>query len=248
MTTPHITTSVADSIHFVPLVELTNTSGVLTAIGVAGGEKYHYFRLTIDGSELVNDYLVGANNGFADSNGGLGVALPFCTSLKVEIRDDPDESSLTKFWATYRTDHSSLESEPEEFEEKTDAGRQVRYRRSVYRRFDGETYVLTELIGPLHWSRVVLSRDTIIGDEPISGQVELFEYPSQTELSADSVSLVVRLAGRSRRIQDIEVGRVEGTRSFTHSLNELATLRGHEFEIRAELHGFTNVPARFTVL
>ena len=63
---------------------LTQVSGTLTAIAIAGGQGYHYFKVTIDGNLVVDEALCG---GGAWMHNSIGLNLPFSRSLKVEIAD-----------------------------------------------------------------------------------------------------------------------------------------------------------------
>jgi hypothetical protein len=48
MTTPYIYTDYANTSSYRVLVNIKGVSGILTGLGVAGGDYYHYFRVKID--------------------------------------------------------------------------------------------------------------------------------------------------------------------------------------------------------
>lgn len=77
-------------------------SGVLTAIGIADAQNYHYFKISIDGQRrpLVDSYLCATVG--PRTNNGMSVIVPFDSELTVEVRDDGTLSPSTCYWAAWR--------------------------------------------------------------------------------------------------------------------------------------------------
>lgn len=100
LATPHVKTGYANSNVYVLFLTVTGINGLLTGVGVCGGNSRHYVRITIDGQHLVDDFLCASSSGYA--NNGLGVSLPFDNDLQIEVKDDAP-SVMTRFWVTYVT-------------------------------------------------------------------------------------------------------------------------------------------------
>jgi hypothetical protein len=245
--TPHIATATAGSTAWLPLVDLSGDSGLLTGLGVAGADNYGAFRVTIDGIVLVDDKaLVGSNAGQADANTGHTLMLPFSSSLLVQVRDRPRASSLAKYWASYVTDHSEPIEPPFEFDEPADDGQRIRYRRTVYSRGDDSSYLVTELVGPVRWSYVELDRDTYRGLEEVSGIVSLREEPDGRPIFENFVPLVIRAQGRQTALISTGVSGVDGRVLFDLPVQALPLQLN--LEVVATLAGYVNVPGGLIVI
>ncbi len=243
MTTGHVHVLQPSNINYVRMVDITGVDGTLTAIGVASGKNYHYFRITIDGSVVADDLLTGSNATVAAANNGLGVALPFDHSLLVEVRDAPSPSALTKYWAAWVTSHTETigegELRVEEFAGQPFLVRHVDYGEDGHVRYSVET---TEQ--PLLWSRVDLETDFYAPDESIDGTVTVWQGPSQEPVFLDQVELIIRPYGFTRVLDSRSVAIGDNVARFTFS--DLQPLvHGRLFEIVADLSGFANIPALF---
>ena len=106
MTTGHVHVLQPSNINYVRMVDITGVDGTLTAIGVASGKNYHYFRITIDGNVVADDLLTGSNATVAAANTASASRFLFDHSLLVEVRDAPSPSALTKYWAAWVTSHT----------------------------------------------------------------------------------------------------------------------------------------------
>jgi len=242
--TPRVAVSTANTTSYVPLLNVSGVDGVLTSVGVASGKNYHYFQITIDGTLVVSDIVVGSNAQMTAANGGLGVALPFSKSLQVDIKDSP-ASSLPRFWASYVTSHTELSGVPEIEVFEHDAQLFLR----EHAKFgEGESrYTIETLLGPMRRCRVELYGDYFLPDEPIQGKVLLEEGPPGSHetapLSVEDVILQIRPYGYSRVLDEVQVGYVEGQREFDYLSNKL--IQHGTFEMAAVLPGFMNIPAVF---
>src|SRR5213595_3946161 len=91
----HIAVAGSAGTGFVPLLDVPapgspySVSGILIGLGVARGDSYHHFKVTLDGSQLAEDIMCGAARG-DEQNNGLAMGLPFASSLGVEISSEND--------------------------------------------------------------------------------------------------------------------------------------------------------------
>ncbi|WP_405787283.1 hypothetical protein [Streptomyces sp. NBC_01367] len=226
------------------LLTVSNVDGTLTAVGVASGKNYHYVQITIDGTQVVSDLLVGSNALVTAANGGLGVALPFSRSLRVDIRDSP-ASPLTSYWAAYVTSHTEPYGKPEIYVDKHE-NQQFRRELAAFGTAENQ-YTVDTLLGPLYRSEVQLSGDYYLRDEQIQGTVLLYrdQGPSESrEPMSAEVTLRVRPYGYSRTLDEFQVGLVEGEREFVYDPGNDRIQTG-AFEIVAALPEYMNIPAVF---
>ena len=243
--TPHVVAATADSLDWVRLLHVKGDSGMLTALGVAGGPDYHYFRVGIDGSAVTEDFLAGT--GMAEHvNNGIGVALPFAGELVVHARDEPVPSAVTKYWVAYVTDHSEQVDESSYFERVE--GKEYEYRTQVYRKPDGETYVIDSLVGPRHSAHIRLARDCVKLEDYSRGKggrirlgAEVLRTGAEVEDSASPTDAVVRVAGRRELVAEVRLAGIEEP-------VPVEIPAPGEYSIAATLDGHSNVPAFFTVL
>jgi hypothetical protein len=248
MITGHVKTSVANSTAYVSLVKVPaksgeEVSGWLTGLGIASAAEYHYFRVTLDGIQVVDEFLVGSNATVVAANNGLGVALPFAKSLAVDIRDLPTASSLTMYWATYVTDSTEPLGSPEIYFDEV-AG-QAFVRQLARYGTEERSYTVDSLLGPVLWSQVKLTTDYFIGEEPVTGSVELWSEPGHVPGSAGSVELVVRPAGFTRELDRIPIEILEGgSADFTYD-RATPGVRSGLFEIVADIPNAANKPGRY---
>jgi hypothetical protein len=242
MSTGRVAVQTANSTTYVPLISLQGTNGTLTAIGVASGANYHDFQITIDGLLVVSDLFTGSNATVVAANSGLGVSLPFASSLLVEIRDRPKPSSLTKFWACYVTGHTEQigdsELRVEEFDNQPFLIRHAEYGDEEVR------YSVETLEGPLRWSRVDLDTDYYLTDDTIEGTLTAWEGPEQYPLILDEVDLIVRPHGFTRVLDRFPMGPSDNPRRFSYRSVHPA-VRDGTFEIVADLPGVANIPGIF---
>jgi hypothetical protein len=175
--------------------------GELLGIAVAGGIEYHHVIIRLDGEQLASNYLSGIFGGPAHGNNSLTVCLPFERELVIEVRNSIS-SPQTVFWATYRIDGEAQDEGQEmiEFEEIEGVAH-------AYRRTDDSRV----LLGPARSSHVVLTQDTWLPGESVTGYVELRTDVEPSLPLGDlpgahfgvydaevGIPLNVRLAGRSR--------------------------------------------------
>ncbi|MFF2618617.1 hypothetical protein [Kitasatospora sp. NPDC058046] len=222
---------------------MNDVDGILTAVGVASGKNYHYVQITIDGTQVVSDLLVGSNAQVTAANGGLGIALPFSKSLQVDVKDDP-ASPLTSYWAAYVTSRTEPSGEPDIYVTDHDGQPFLRERAEFG---TGENrYTIDTLLGPLYRSKVQLSGDYFLPDERIQGTVLLQQGPSEHRepMSAD-VTLCVRPYGFNRMLEELYVGHVEGEQDFVYDPGSELIRTGGRFEIMADIPAFMNIPAVF---
>lgn len=244
MTSSRVATATANSTSYVNLLDVNGVDGTLTAVGVASGKNYHYVQITIDGTEVASDLLVGSNaTQVTAANGSLGVALPFGKSVLVAVKESPGASPLTSYWAAYVTSHTEPLGEPEIHLFEHD-GQRILFEHARFGTAEN-FYTVDTLLGPLFRSEVQLSSDYYLRGEQIQGAVLLQEGPSghRQPMSAE-VALHVRPYGYSRTLDEVHVGPVEGAREFVYEPgNDL--IQAGAFEIVAALPGFANIPAVF---
>jgi hypothetical protein len=256
--TPHLTISSVGGTSPIDLVNVSEASGVLTAIGVAGGPGYHYFQVTIDGTKLGRDYLSGILSGPAHGNNGLGVYLPFEQSLDVSICNQKCFPQAL-FWAAYVTYGS--ETVGEEGYIRTVEGIDYEY---VQRRYqtgpDTEPYVVESLVGPHRWSRIILREDVLLPGDDLIGRLRLVNADDRVRPPVTEISFVLQLPGTTRPLLRRELERSpEG--EFTWSSDSLesglserlrvprsARPRPFALQVVADIPGFVNYPADFSLL
>jgi hypothetical protein len=244
--TPHLVAAAADSRQWVRLVHVKGDSGTLTGLGVAGGPDYHHFKVGIDGSTLTADFLAGTGAAAGHVNNGIGVGLPFAGELTVHARDEPAPSAITRYWVAYVTDHS--EQVDESWHTESVEGKEYAYRTQVYRKPDGETYVVDSLVGPRHAAHIRLARDWVRLEDYSRGEggrvwlgAEVLRVGPETEDSASPTGAVVRVAGRQSIVSEVRLAGIEEP-------VPVEIPAPGEYSIAAALDGYANVPAFFTVL
>lgn len=256
--TSHITTSSLGGTAPLCLVSIPKASGVLTAIGVAGGPGYHYFEVTIDGTALSTSYLSGILSGPSHGNNGLGVKLPFEQSLDVTVRNTRTYPQAC-FWASYVTDGSRVINE-EHFTRTADNVEYDYVRRLYESSANTAPYAVESIIGPRRWSRIELEQDVLFPGDNLAGQLRLVNaaYNQQSPLA---VSLILQLPGTTRPILRRELGGVQINHPFTWPSGSLesglsnilqtppfARPRPFEMQIAADIPGFVNYPTGFSLL
>lgn len=239
MATQHIDTATTAGTGFIRFVDLTKP-GVLWGLAVAGGISYHYFRVTLDGQQLVDEYLSGIYGGPAHGNNGLTVGLYFDRELLVEIRNSA-ASPQTVFWASYATWGGP--GPPAARGEAHAEGMSY-----VYEYGEGRTV----LVGPAQWSRIELDTDTWLPNEALAGMLELRSRDDAVPFEAE-VPLMLRLAGRTRSLGTAAtLFDVEGSKRFEISPDtigevlerlQFAGRAGGGLELVAKLPRYANHPA-----
>jgi|GEM_PF-2513909 len=238
MTTPYINTDYANTSSYKVLVNISGVSGILTGLGVAGGDYYHYFRVNIDGRNVVNEFLCGTMSDLG--NNGLGINLPFNNELIVEIRDHKP-STLPRFWCSFYTHHSRKVYETYVIEKIKDVDCVYKVEEFEY---EGRRYTIKSSYGNAKISRVVLEKDTYFAGGSIKGNIELRDWQGEP-LIERNVILILRLLGRRTELQRFAIGSVEGKGGFEIKLPN--NLKGN-FELLCDLEGYANFPAVFTVI
>lgn len=220
-------------------------SGWLTALGVAGGPRYHEFQVEIDGRIVVGDFLAGTG-GRAHVNNGIGVDLPFYEHLVVRARDRPRGSSITRYWVCWLSEAAELVSDDSAVEDV--GGVAYRVSRRHYRRADESTAIVESLLGPQRVSEVALERDWVELRRTPDGNYARLETSVLTRDTTEgetervlTAPLEVRPAGRRTPV------------ALIPTVDELAGTPVHfpgpgEYEISAVLDGFYNMPTYFTAL
>jgi hypothetical protein len=236
MAIPHIRTDYAYSRNYRTLVEVTDTGGVLTGLGVAGGVYYHYFRVWIDGRMVVDDFLCG--NIAQSGNNGLGVNLPFERELIVQIKDS-DPTPLPRFWCSFIT-HGSKKIE-ETFEIREINGVRYVYKIERFKHME-KVYTIESSYGGEKVSKIILERDTYAPGESIKGVIKLRNWKGE-RLREEKVPLILRYVGRRTELARFTIGPVDGEYNFKIPGPRF---RG-QFEIVCDLKGYVNFPAVFTM-
>ena len=256
--TSHITTGSVGGTAPLCLVSIPKASGVLTAIGIAGGPGYHYFEVTIDGTALSASYLSGILSGPSHGNNGLGVGLPFEQSLDVTVRNTKVYPQA-RFWVSYITDGSRIVDE-EHFAGTAD-NIEYDYIRRVYQASANTApYLVESLIGPRRWSLIELEQDVLFPGDNLAGQLRIVNGADDLP-SAFAVSLILQLPGTTRSILRRELGDVQISRPFIWPSGSLesalsnvlrappfARPRPFEMQIAADIPGFVNYPTGFSLL
>lgn len=244
----HIDTARTSSTTFVQFVKCRG-SGVLNGLAVAGGIGYHYFQITLDGQQLpgpvnqtqpADSFLAGILGGPGHGNNGFTVGLDFEHDLLVEIRSSLP-SPQTIFWASYT------------LEPMADVGPTGRIEEAggvphLFRSFPGGRV----LVGPARWSRVKLRNDFWLPGEPITGEVELHADQAAEVPFEETVPLVLRPAGRTRRFEPVLVligvrrhADFEISPDFFEARGDLQFMIAarRDLELVADLPGYANYPA-----
>jgi hypothetical protein len=247
---------------FDPTLTINNGSGELKSVGVSDGIGYHYFRIVIDGNELVSAKLGATASGNLRANVSLPVGLRFEHSVLVEGSSNV-KAPMTRYWVVAQTDSSRLDLS-EYFTEDYE-GITVRFRRDTYVRDDESEYTITVSLGPERICRIDLQNDLYIwGRESVSGVITL-QTVDGDPLSESSVELALRVAGSQREFP-IRRGpfprAVEGQASFELSsdtiIGSIPDLVGRQFppfvvtepffELVSTLDGYANYPATFRLI
>lgn len=178
----------ADDQSFRTIVD-ESTPGVLRSIGIAGGEDRHYYRITIDGREILStnnldQYFHSAlyQGSGGENNQGMGIDFRF-SDLEVEIRD-AYRSPATRFWVLYELDRAPLsDAYLDELGEDMTTG--AFHKDDPYRHTrDGFTYLDLDdhqlLQGRTITARTVINENLIRYGEPIQGRIELLSWDGRT--------------------------------------------------------------------
>jgi hypothetical protein len=220
--------------------------GRLTAVGVAGGQYSHRFRIEIDGRTVVADTLASAGPS-ARNNNGLGVDLPFEEHLRVEGCDGPRGSALARYWVCYVLEPAHL---AEEATTSTVIGE--REQQLTMRRFerDGETVAtVTASLGPRFASEVQLLRDWVPFEPEgprgvgLTGRVVVLDLTGEEDEEVlPEATAIIRPAGRWSPVAEISLVGEDGPEPYRSWPG-----RG-EYSVTADLPGVSNRPTFFTVL
>jgi len=255
LSTPHIVTAAPGSTAWQQLRSVTGIGGRLKSIGIAGGTAYHFVRITIDGSELAEDYLAGTLASPSHSNTSIALDLPFDHDFAVDVCDAPSPSPATTYWCVYMTNGSELINS--NFEIVIEGDTEYLYQNEVFRTEEGVEYTTRGLIGPNRISRIRLNEDVVrIGS--LEGSVLLESPTPKVELQVESVDLVFRYPGLRSELMRIPIGGVFGELQFEVNLRSplrdlVAQLPRNPlqptiFEVATDIEGFSNVPVRFVYL
>ena len=241
---PFIHTATVDSTEWTKLISV-DTKGRLTALGVAGGPRYHYFEVEIDGEIVVSDYLAGTSAP-NHVNNGIGVDLPFSKGLVVRARDDPEGSSIAKYWVAWVAEPALPVSEERYVYSRN--GFEYVFGVQRYRRADGSTYAADLLLGPRRVSEVRLDRDWVPMEGPrgdgyvlLRGRPVVRDLVEHSEEALGEVRALVRVAGRRSPVSEVRLAEAE-------QLVRVSVPAPGEYSIAPVLEGHSNVPAFFTVL
>lgn len=251
-----VTVAAANSTSYVVLRSVTGIGGVLKSLGVAGGTDYHFVRVTLDGKQLVDDYLSGTLSDPSHSNTCMSLDLGFEQSMLVEVRDAA-RSPATKYWCVDVPHGSRLVESSEETVEI--GGDLLRYRNERFATDEGGEYVSQRLLGPERTARVQLQRDVVLGRGVVAGVVRLEDFSGRS-LTAATVDLLIRLSGTITALGTSRLGPVEGERAFELNLEQALEgplnylfFRGPPFpsplislDVVTDLAGYANFPARLS--
>lgn len=218
--------------------------GWLTALGVAGGPRYHEFQVEIDGRIVVGDFLAGTGVR-AHVNNGIGVDLPFYEHLEVRARDRPRGSSIVRYWVCWLSEEAELVSEDDAVEDVDGVAYRVSRRR--YRRADDSSAVVESLLGPQRVSEILLERDWVELDRTegnyarLEASLLIRDATEEASEQLPAASAEVRPAGRQTPVALIPVGE-------SAPVEPIHFPGPGEYEISANLNGFHNLPTYFTAL
>lgn len=256
MTKPHIVTAAPGSLSWHQLRSVSGIGGHLKSVGIAGGTVFHYVRITIDGQELVQDYLSGTLSSPSHSNTSLSLDLPFHHDFAVDIRDAPSSSPGTTYWCVYMTNGSELIRSDDEIVVQDD-GMEYLYRREIYRTDENVEYSTRGLIGPNRVSRIRLA-DDVVRRDTLQGSVHLESPSPDVPIHAESVDLALRFPGLQSELVRIPIGEIFSERGFEVGLRvyleELVSrfppfpVAPTMFEVATAIPGFANIPTRFAYL
>jgi hypothetical protein len=226
---------------------LTQVSGTLTAIAIAGGQDYHYFKVTIDGNLVVDEALCGGGTWMHNS---IGLNLPFSRNLKVEIADSIP-STMPIFWVSYFVGGCNMIKRGKPARKEVD-GINFAYRTDFFQTEDGKEYGVEYSSGAWSLSEVAVNVDAYrAGKIELSGSISVLEQSEDNPdefVNADvsNVVLVCRPAGKSAEFAQLPLGGwVEGQREFNWTIEYLPP---GDFEIVATIPKFVNKPALIRVL
>lgn len=238
MVASHITTGYANSKSYLSLVNVSGAPGVLTAVGIAGADSYHYFRVSIDGNVVADEFLC-ASLGASYENNGLGVNLPFEKELGVEIRDDVP-SVLPRFWCSFTISSSKKIGEQVGVEEREGVGYVYSLGRFTAKE---KEYTIRALQGNARTSEISLERDTYFKSQLVKGMVKLKDWQNKP-LRETKVGLILKLVGHTTVLERFAIGDVSGERTLEFKSPEFPG----RLQLAADLAGYANFPATFTVI
>ena len=193
MATPIIQADYANTVAYRDLVRIgPNASGLLKGIALSSGDLHHWFKITIDGQTLVDEYFCGCLGNY--ENNGMALDLPFNDELAVQIRDDPQPTAIPRFWVAYTRSSSKLEKEYVTTEIVED--REFVYK---YKEFATDRGPFTEKLslGCERISELRLHVDTYFRDEEIKGVIKLRDWQSKPLPPESNVPVILRAIGRS---------------------------------------------------
>ncbi len=179
----------------VGLVHVSNNGGWLTGLGAAGGTKFHYASVEIDG-QLIGGGCLAATRTDANANSGFGTYLRFEHDLRVLVWND-HQYSVATYWASWMTDGSELIESRTYVERGDDGIDRVFLERDYLKEPTGDTYSVRTLEGEQWIAEVQLETpDTIGVDERIVGSVQI---------DRTSIEIVEPLEPGIPAIQDAEL-------------------------------------------
>jgi len=235
MAVGHIVTGCPCSSTYKVLLSITGLSGALTGLGIARGYSYHYFKISIDGKPIVENYFCAGDS----ENNGMGVNLPFNRDLLIEVKDSIP-SAMTQFWASCVLSGSKIR------EEKFEPLDGYVYRMTEFE-IEKKIHTVKSLVGHERVSKVILDKDAISEGEEITGRVELRNWEGKLLYDADGccVPVFLRPVARSAAFSPTKTESVkEGVGTFKM---ELPKFKGN-FEVLADLTDYANIPAYLTIL
>lgn len=94
-----ILTDVADCTSYRHLLSISGSRGVLRSVGVAGGDGFQWIRVTLDGTQIVDQFLCVSYDG--PQNTGLSLEFGFERDLLVEAKDSRKRTGMPRFWIAY---------------------------------------------------------------------------------------------------------------------------------------------------
>lgn len=242
LSTGHVSVAMSTGWSWLNLVNISATEGVLTSLAVVGGDKYHYARIDIDGTRVVDDKPLYASNATTTSNDCIVLGLPFGQSMSVDVREPSWRGPLATYWVCWTTAHTEPVGDAKRYTDKADG---LEFVRAVqeFQSADAPGYTVDALLGPRRWSRVTVGSDFLLGDEPLVGRVEAWDVLEQSPVPLGSVRMLIRPMGFDRIVDEfvLDAGD-EPTAEF--EVAGAAHLHGR-FEVVADIDGTANQPAWF---
>lgn len=238
MASSHLIADYANCSIYRTLLEIADNGGVLTALGVSGGNSTHYISVFIDDRQqpLVDDFLCASPLSYG--NMGMGINLPFRSYLKVEIKDRVP-SATPRFWAAYVL--SNTEFMRDEVSSQEIQGIEYMYQSAIFETPKGKFWVQSSK-GGKKISTVTLYRDSFLKGQAIAGKVELKTWEGNP-LKEPVVKLNIQRPGTTLTIGDVILEQVEGKAGFEKEV----PIPSGVFEILADLTGYVNIPATLVV-